>query len=510
MLRIRPGGPGRGTDDTGSLVLALMLTLVGIMLTAILVPVVLTQVRSTRAYIQRSHALHAAQSGLDVALGRIRAANNGDGTGKLAGLPCGPIAGTVGDGGVARYEVTIDYVATDPRGQTDEWVAANHILCLPGGGTFPTPRYALLRSLGTDVPTGAIGTVARRSLRGTYRFRTTNENIAGGPIHVYKTTTTDLCMDAGSASPTATTALRLQVCVPGSLSQRLAYQDNLTLVLVSSKTVTNPLGMCLDAGTPHSVGAVVRFQPCAAVLKPQQQWSINDSANFMGTTDGDTLDDYCFNAQTPGSAGSFVILSRTTCDQAYNNVATFNPEATVGAGAAGASSNQLVNYQQFGRCLDVTEHQVSYGYLIAWPCKQAPDPTNVSWNQKWLLPAILPGAPSSVGRITTNPSSTLYCLRSPGSIAANKYVEVIVCPTGPLPLNMTWTVYGNTGDYATSYRIRDSYGFCLAPSGPADLYPKGLLVSKIVVATCGSTTAQKWNAPADLKESLPLQDIGER
>src|SRR5882757_6113241 len=106
----------RWADDTGSLIFALLLTLVGISLSALLVPMVLTQVHSTRFAIHRIHALNAAQTGLDVALGHIQAANDGSGGGVYASLPCGPLAGNVGAGGTARYTVGIDYFAVDPIG----------------------------------------------------------------------------------------------------------------------------------------------------------------------------------------------------------------------------------------------------------------------------------------------------------------------------------------------------------------------------------------------------------
>jgi hypothetical protein len=162
-----------------------------------------------------------------------------------------------------------------------------------------------------------------------------------------------------------------------------------------------------------------------------------------------------------------------------------------------------VNFSQFGRCLDVTEQNINYAYLIAWPCKQAPDPTLVTWNQKWALPAIAATATSATGRITTKPSS-LYCLQSPGSTAAGQYVTPVLCPApDATPQSQLWTVYGDTGVYATSYRIQDSSGFCLTTTDPRaaipDLYPKGQ----------HGSTAQKWNAPPNILQSLPLKDVTE-
>lgn len=507
---------GRG-DDTGSLVIAMLLTLVGVLLSALMLPIVVGQIESTRDENRQTHALNAAQAGLDVALGHVRAANDGAGAGVLAELPCGPLTGGLANASTARYQVTIDYFAVDPQGRSDSWIAANRISCLAGSGTFSVPNYALFRSEGTNSATGSFSSVPRRSLRATYTFQTTNQNVAGGLVHVYRTSTsTDLCLDAGSGAPAAGTNVQMQPCSSGSVRQKFAYNTNLTLVLVASKTAAMPLGMCLDAGaTPHATGRVVQFQPCASTTSPRQQWSINDSANFEGTANGISLDGYCFNVQTPNTAGSFVILATGSgCHGGYNNIQTFSPDASVGAGAAGAAVGQLVNFDQFGRCLDVTEQNVGYSYLISWPCKQAPNQANVTWNQKWTVPTPSGTTASGTGRITTSPTVvTPYCLRSPGSTAAGQYVTVALCPVGSTPQNMTWTAFGDTGTYATSYRIVDGYGNCLAPTDPdatpADLYPSGQQISKIVVAPCTGSTLQKWNAPPNLQQSTPLKDIGE-
>ena len=66
----------------------------------------------------------------------------------------------------------------------------------------------------------------------------------------------------------------------------------------------------------------------------------------------------------------------------------------------------------------------------------------------------------------------------------------------------------------TSYILVDFNGNCMTPTDPnaipPDFYPKGLNISKITLATCDGSTLQKWNAPANLLQPLPLKDIGER
>src|SRR4051812_19209439 len=87
-----------------------------------LLPIVVGQVRITRTAMHRVRALDSAQAGLDVALGNIREAHDAAGNGVAGKLPCGPFDGRVDAANDARYHVTLDYLLTDPRGQSDSWV----------------------------------------------------------------------------------------------------------------------------------------------------------------------------------------------------------------------------------------------------------------------------------------------------------------------------------------------------------------------------------------------------
>ncbi|OLB77075.1 MAG: hypothetical protein AUI14_17140 [Actinobacteria bacterium 13_2_20CM_2_71_6] len=503
--RLFPNGIRR-TDDTGSLALALLLILVGVALRALLVPMVLTQLGSTRQEVRRDHALAAAQAGIDIALGHIRASVDGTGAGDLTGLPCTdppnspptPLSGNVGTG-TAGYQVTVSYYDVDPL----LYPGATAIPCVANYGTAKTPAFALVSAKGTEGTTG-------RTLQATYTFRTTNQNIAGGLIHIYKTANLDLCMDAGSASPAGGVGVQMQPCSPGSSAQTFAYNKNLTISLAATTTPT-ALGMCLDAGaSPESTGLTIRFQTCGTTTKPQQQWSFNDQGNIEGTNDGQSLNKLCLNVQSAGSPGSLVVLGTSggpgVCRSGKDTMETWEPEAGVGAGAAGPDSGQLVNFNQFGRCLDVTSQKVDATYLIDWPCKQAPNAANVKWNQRFTVQAD--------GSITTNSPSGLYCLVSPESTDPGKYPVIKPCKN-PLDDNMKWTVFARTDSYETSFRILDDKKLCLAAADPIlqpnDVYPvSSQLISRIVMQACSGSTLQKWNADPDIGHSLPLKDIAEK
>jgi hypothetical protein len=75
-----------------------------------------------------------------------------------------------------------------------------------------------------------------------------------------------------------------------------------------------------------------------------------------------------------------------------------------------------------------------------------------------------------------------------------------------------WTVVHDTGVYATSYRIKDSAGNCLAPTDqkatPKDVHGDG--TSKVKVYKCSSAELQKWNAPANISRTTPISDIVEK
>ena len=101
-----------------------------------------------------------------------------------------------------------------------------------------------------------------------------------------------------------------------------------------------------------------------------------------------------------------------------------------------------------------------------------------------------------------------YCLVSPMTANSNPYMDKC---SNVAAANRTWTVWGDTGEYTTSYRISDSatptagssLGYCLQPTDTNDIY------SKIIVSTCSGTTLQKWNAPPGVVP-IPVKDYHER
>lgn len=489
--------------------MAMLVTLVGITLSASLVPLVVNQVLDTRNVAGRTEALQAAQTGIDVALGQLRS-----GAGNIELLPSCDLAGvakSVQPNVTSSYTVRIDYFIPS---DTTPVPAGCDLTTL-----IVTPVYAKLTATGT-APKGSIAgngsrQMVTRTLEAIYTFKTSNANIAGGAMQLASPTVLPLCMDSGADQfPAAGSVAKVQLCkLGGSSDQRFAYTTDLNIKVVGSETTDAPAGMCLEADYPRSNNNPVYFQPCLGLVA-KQQWSLNDSSSFSGTRETQVkLNEFCLSVQNPGVAGSSIVLGN--CNSAANrNV--FRPQPGTGAGMASEKTGQLVNFKQFSRCLDVTNFKPDWDYMIVWFCKQAPDGT-VPWNQHWNLPSQATSdadAELKAGLMWTSSSSTAqrYCLRSSG--VPNSYVTMTACDTTVVPTDqgIVWKVYGNTGDYTTSYRIKDSYGYCMTPTDltatPPDTHTDG--TAKVKVVECGKSELQKWNAPADLNKPLALSNTTEK
>ena len=149
-------------------------------------------------------------------------------------------------------------------------------------------------------------------------------------------------------------------------------------------------------------------------------------------------------------------------------------------------TGQLVNYGEFGRCLDVTNQQVSWPYLIAYPCKA--DPTRpVLWNQRFVHDP-------ATGLLQTQAPSGSYCLRTPATTPG----PVLAVPCSAADTAQRWVVNGATGARATAYTITDVQGRCLSLGAPGATSGGLEQWSTITAATCDGSRVQKWNAPPQL------------
>jgi Ricin-type beta-trefoil lectin domain len=187
------------------------------------------------------------------------------------------------------------------------------------------------------------------------------------------------------------------------------------------------------------------------------------------------------------------IAGQTLTLAACGSSSKWIPTASIGPGAAALP--QWINYQEFGRCLDITSAIIT-NTLIDYPCKQNPFPGAVKWNQLFQAPIVPTGQSSVTGTMstTTTPGGSPYCLTSPGTDGG--YVTMTSCSTGTS--SQQWTIYGGDKSlpYSTKYEIVNG-SLCLG------LLPlaSGATWSSIDVETCNGTSEQKWNGTANVLNS---------
>lgn len=502
----------RGGDDGTALLLTLFTMLLVTTMSLTVGTAVLVQVRPTQLEQKSTRTVTAAEAGFDVALNRIRAAQDSSGVGIRGDLPCDATAGTtftgtVGNGADASaYSVTIRYYAEDPASQPESWRSSNsNLIKCAGGAPKDTPLYALLESKGSGAKLpGNTTLTGNRTLEQTYRFSVTNENIPGGQIQV---NTQNLCLAAASHSNGA--AIKVVKCdnQDADILQRWVYTTQLLL----QTTDASGSKYCIKADSTNNTPAVLT-NACDAT-RANQVWSFNDVGRFEGATaDGSggwtgTTSDYCLTIQNDKTDGSIVYMKKE-CDGAYDSKHTFNPVAAVGAGAAGDATRQLVNYRFFGRCLDVTGQNKNAAWLIGYPCKQAPSSTYVAWNQKFYWDSgtqqFCTNVTNAAVSACTPTNSNLYCISagSPGK-AKSDAGRVVLKQCSSTDTLQTWSRRYNTGTYATSYNILSVGGLCLElnPQGAGEASDYDKQWGLIQTAACDGSTQQKWNAPPNLEKS---------
>jgi hypothetical protein len=180
----------------------------------------------------------------------------------------------------------------------------------------------------------------------------------------------------------------------------------------------------------------------------------------------------------------------------------------VGKGNASHDTDQVVNQNLFGRCLDVTNTVITYSYMIAYPCKQDPSGHgNYDRNHKRNSTEPGEGEESVSTQIKVN-NGTNYCLipttttglkGSPYYAGYNKAFPRFVKDASTRDCSSTntwWTRYGFSYDITKSYTIQDVYGQCLSANGPMITQDGGAGTwTSIIMATCDGSDGQKWNVP---------------
>lgn len=522
----------RAADDSG--VAMLMALFVIAMLSAISIGVAgitISQTVPLKIDNKAAQVVQTSQGGIDAALAGIRAANNGSGKGVNGSLPCS-VSGKVNTASTLSYTTNIYYFnsANNPTAHLsdDTWLAANDLNCTVGSGITASagnallvPWYAAIVSAATGPRAGSNAQYGDRELRTIYNFIISNINVAGGPLLVFPTAS-NLCLD-GATYPGGTVVqagnqLSVHTCVVNAPGQLFSYTANLTLQIVAT-TGVSPL--CVDdAGTAGSAAPAsqITLQSCDTGPPNEtgagndwgQQWSFDGSEQFRGSNSTTSnTSSVCLETSDASPVNGSPVYVANCPGTSYNPATSWYPNSKVGAGAAGPPLNQLVNYQYFGNCLDVTNENVSWSFIIGYVCKQNPKPSNVvssDWNQVWVFNT------TTKEYVTTNGSNS-YCLQTASSPpAAHDVVTVGSCNAGT---NQQWQYTGGTagdGHYSTDYEIQPvaSPTLCLTltmPAGSAFMAAHGDESTNLQqwgynsVETCSGADNQKWNAPAGVSSA---------
>jgi Tfp pilus assembly protein PilX len=502
----------RGGDEGTALMITIFTMLLVTTMSLTVGSAVLLQVRPTQAEQKATRTLTAAEAGFDVALNRIRAAQDASGNGVRTSLPCTATAGTVLTGTMSgtdpsAYSVKIRYYNADPSGQSASWRSSStNLVACSSGAPASVPAYALLESTGSGAAIrGISGLDFDRVVEQVYRFNVTNENVLGGQI-VLNTTTT--CLTAENHANNAKVSVTACDTTGADIKQKWSYTPELLLKTYDA----SGNAYCIQADS--SINAQAKLTSSCDATKAVQVWSFNDNGRFEGAeADGSGRPSGDTNGWCLTTANSNFVVMKQECSGGYDAVHTFNPVAQVGAGAAGDTTRQLVNYRYFGRCLDVTAQNRDATWLIGYPCKQAPSATYVAWNQKFTWDATTEQFCTNTSNAAVTScaltNSNLYCLSagtSGSTPAVGTRVLLKLCSTTNTA--QKWTRRGDLpGNYAASYNILTlNGGLCLDlnPAGASEASTYDKQWGLIQVSTCDGSTRQKWNAPADLSPSSTI------
>lgn len=513
-------------DERGVALMSVMLFMILLAgMSLVLLSIILGQVGPSYLAAKGTKTVYAAQAGLQSALGVVRSAAaapdaSGNVFGDPAKLPC-TFAGSLDPAKPdVGYAVTIQYYVEDPTNKVEPWLSANDLTCTtlpsgqPGGvrnasNALTSPEYAYIVSRGTgSSAAGRDAAEGNRAVAAVYKFKVRNINVPGGRIYAPPS---NQCMAAqpnpatGKIGPGSKIKFVTSCAPDGGVrdeAQLWLYAQSYQIKLASSTDGVTP-GLCIT-GTPNDPANDATLETCRIGSdRYSQLWSWTGDKTWQGQqstiTSGNAAS---FLAQT-GSGSNLIVSAQF--------VNTFIPTPAVGAGNAGKDTKQIVNYKEFGRCLDVTGARIGDPFMIAYPCKQDPSGTGnppgtgkLDWNHKWWYTETATTAPNQQIFVYTSydasgngVSTTRRCLETP--TGSSKYPTFKPCTAnlGDSAKNeQSWTRVYEAADYGSSYLIKDINGRCLTANS-GDLYDDGSgnKWSKITVGTCTVNENQKWNAP---------------
>lgn len=464
----------------------------GVML--VLLTVLLSQAQAAQLAQKNTRTGYAAQAGIQSTLSVLRsntktvgvgpsAVTYGDPT-KLPSTLTGTVDGVAGS--TLGYSVTLTYYQLDPTARSDAWLAANALPYPLSADLTKQPKYVRIVSQGSD--SAASG--GTRTITALYTFTTTTVNIPGGLI---RNTDSTRCLKATSATAGSTiNVVPIAQCTDNTLNMWV-YDTDYKLKLAS--TVKSATVLCITGrqwGTStNQVNATLRA--CAATNKAahgNQLWSWEPPGSWVSQNEANT-----------SRGGRWLGISGTTVIERTTAAASFEPSPSVGAGAASIDTKQIVNFSEFGRCMDVTDEQISKSFMIIYPCKQDPTGTgnDLRWNHKWNYSEPTGSAKSSAAQAiyVRAADNKYYCLTTRTLSSGNTDVYFVACsnPTNASSLNNQQKFIRNTDTVnalnAYTFQLASNPSMCLAA-----VPEPGYAWSHLRLIACNGSATQKWNAPA--------------
>ncbi len=507
--------------DRGAAMLSvLMLIMVLTSLAMLVLGLTLSQSAPTLMQDKNVRTLAAAQAGLDAAAFQIRHAYTSDGVesfGDIHKLPCsvsGPVEDDL-DG--PHFDVQIRYFKDDPEGQDEEWLEENALECHLGagasGGLRDVARYALLTAEGFDPEATATQNRADRVLEATYTFQLTTRKIAGGRIW---DDNNQYCWVADSADPGAPVRYRSggsgHCDEPTELNSWTWANDY--MIHLSASDAHGAIPLCLSGRHTGGTPQPMTLRECTSTSQDPlgQRFAWTGDHTWRGQNAANTAPVNSFIIKRSNAAVYDEMPVSVGGSQGWKSV---NPDPAVGKGNASYETDQVVNHQLFGRCLDVTDTHIDANYMITYPCKQDPSGNDsFDWNHKWYYNEPEVGQEYVSTKITVVTGGTTYCLIAPTSTRTVTETGTGHSVTARFPRFLSgvsggsrnctssttdWKRYGYNDDEALAYHIIDSNGRCLSAAGPRTTgHP---LWNTVVVAECTDSEAQKWNVPTDPVEA---------